>query len=190
MQRPLPAEAYQFAEMYRLGKPTIMHTINVRSLIAALWFSITMCLLCLCLFGILFIFSYGVIISYQWNLFLLALVILAIIGCCIPFYFALRFFGELVRNTVKTMVSHPHAYFCPEGFVYIYGDKKEVFHWSSIESVEAKNWRSSQWTLPQRVCEVLFMDGSRKTLSNELGGSLASHIKRRVTLYRKKDHHE
>src|SRR5258707_13821463 len=47
MKRPLPAEAYQFAEMYRLGKPTITHTINVRSLIAALWFSITMCLLSL-----------------------------------------------------------------------------------------------------------------------------------------------
>src|SRR5258708_37188143 len=101
MKRPLPAEAYQFAEMYRLGKPTIMHTINVRSLIAALWFSITICLLCLYLFGILFIFSYGVIISYQWDLFPLAL---AIIGCCIPLFFALRIFGESVRNTVKTMV--------------------------------------------------------------------------------------
>ena len=189
MQRPLPAEAYQFAEMYRLGKPTIMYTINVRSLIAALWFSITMCLLCLYLFGILFIFSYGVIISYQLNLFLLAL---AIISCCIPLFFALRFFGELVRNTVKTMVSHPHAYFCPEGLVYISGDKREVLHWNIIESVEAKELNAfvALWTSSQRVCEVLFMDGSRVTLCNEPGGSLASHIKRRVTLYRKKDHHK
>ena len=189
MKRPLPAEAYQFAEMYRLGKPTIMHTINVRSLIAALWFSITMCLLCLYLFGILFIFSYEVIISYQWNLFLLAL---AIIGCCIPFFFALRFFGGIGRNAVKTMVSHPHAYFCPEGFVYISGNKREVLHWNLIESVEAKELNAlvALWTSSQRLCTVLLMDGSRVTLCNELGGSLASHIKRRVTLYRKKDHHE
>lgn len=189
MKRQLPAEAYQFAEMYRLGKPTIMYTINVLSLIAALWFSITMCLLCLCLFGFFFIFSYGVIISYQWNLFLLAL---ATIGCCIPLFFALRFFGELVRNTVKIMVAHPHAYFCPEGFVYIYGDKREVIHWNLIEFVEAKELNAfvALWTSSQRLCTVLLMDGSRVTLCNELGGSLASHIKRRVTLYRKKDHHE
>jgi hypothetical protein len=43
MKRQLPAEAYQFAEMYRLGKPTTMYTADGCNLVINLIPALIMC---------------------------------------------------------------------------------------------------------------------------------------------------
>lgn len=168
----IPEEAYQLAEHYRLGKPTVFY-VNTQKF-KSLWvfFLPASILLVMDLLFVWITINSGNIVL------LVVLTLFLFLPLLWPVYLTSKNGLRAIR------AASAYAYFCQLGLIYREYRRLVVLRWEEIERSEIQYG----WIL--RRCLVMLGNGEKITLTNTVGGNLSGQIRRRLLRSRKKHQHK
>lgn len=171
-KKALPAEVFQLAEQYRLGKPTAYYQAD-KSLLKAPGIFLALAVV---LFAANLLFVGAGLLSGST----IAVVVILLIFVPLLLYAVYRSCKEEIR---ALKAASARAYFCQQGLIYVERWRQVVLRWDEIERVEI------EYHFFIRLCQIKLGNGKDLALVNAVGGNLSGQIKRRLLRARKKHQH-
>lgn len=169
-RQELPAEAYQLAEHYRLGKPTAAY--GNTGLLKHAWAYFLPTAITLAVDGLAIWFT---ALVGNW----LALLILTPL-VFVPLLWLAYTLGK--RANKEVAAASAYAYFCQLGMIYLERRRTITLRWEEIERSDVQYG----WI---RHCHVMLGNGEKVILANSVGENLHEQIRRRLLRSRKKRQH-